>query len=284
MKDETRKALIISIIVVLVALFLYSGEEMASVIIGKGGTLHVDQFEDITVQYDVLVKENSSYCDMTLYLTNRSNSQDETIMGSYTHYNVKYPNRMIGSFGPFNVSKTGNYTLVLESSYPSGSAIFTKTNMDVHGISWNNSTNGTPGSSDGSGNSTGGGSVIVITQNGSNSSGIEIISGNDSSGAGGSSNDTQNSSSGNDDDGNNPEFKLPEKITDLLKNFIKNLKKLLNGEISLLDVFKALLKALSSGDFWDILLYFLIVIIIIAIAVVLVYVILKIFLMRYLTR
>jgi hypothetical protein len=320
MKSEQKRLLVISLVIVLGVCFFAFGEEMASITFGNStGYLRAVTGENITVSYDLPGVSGVSHCIISCwYMPENSNSLDDdsVAVGEYRHSGS---GRMVGSFPAFKIHALGDYRLKIECEYHySNGSSFSSTKTAVLNITQGNAGNGSSGGNSGGGNVAGGNNG---TGNGSSGGAwIEVIPA-----GGGNGSDGKNSGDGNgieiiqvnhdydfDSDPDLSEgdlhkdnssdesvnahkvhdFVVPKNLKEFFENMFRNLWAILTGELSLMDILKALIDAvvdvINNRFDWEALLklifYALILIIVIAVAVSGVYLILKLVILKYMKK
>ena len=311
MKSEQKRLLVISLVVVLGVFFFAFGEEMAAITLGNStGYVSAGKYENITVLYELPGYTGSQGCDLTLsYFLKSAGRDTEVIVGSVYHSNSQ--NSMTGRFPVFYVTEPGEYELEMEISYRQGPMMWKNAVLKINGVQGetpqpgNGSSGNGSGNNSGTGNGTGGsgnGGQPVVIGNGETGF-IEIIPGGSNSGGGSQnqSNDGNNSNNSNAEQGGDGEEKKtkhgleynpPKSMKEALENFIDFFWRLLTGEISLMDILKALIDAIIdiiNGDFdfdafLKVIFYALILIIVLVVAVLGVYLILKLVILKYMTK
>ena len=293
---ETKKLLLISFLIVMAGLFIIHGEEMAAITIGQTNWVSVTGNESIAASYQIPGRADSKSCEVELMYYRQDGTGGTTSVGSVIHSNSK--SVMTGTFPMFKIANNGYYELVMEITHTLEDNQKTTTWQKVT-LNVTTATGYVPDGNGGSNNNNSsdyngsGGQPIII--GGDSGSSIEII-GNSSkngstNGSNNGSNNTENVSGNRDDDGNflGPKWSIsiPKSLKEMVERFFENmktLKRLINGEVSLADVFKdmweAVLDIIENGmdleNLPKFLANLLIIAAVLAAAVLVVYFILKI--------
>jgi len=306
MKAETKKHLIISLIIVLSVVFLVYGEEMASITVGNStGYLTAAINQNITVSYNLAGHSSYAYCDVELsYQPENGTYLDSMVIGSFRHANPG--SQLTGEFPAFSVSQAGNYTMIVQRTYGNLSddvVRYDKVALRIILYIPEGGGNGSGGSSGGTNDSSGN-----DHGNGSGGSSIEVIPGGPDRVAGAIVVIPGNGGSGPSDEtipeytielesvldrdgsfnGKKLGFQMPKSLKEAISNFLNTLWALFTGEISIMDIFGALwdviMDILENGldleTVFEVLFYLLLIAIALAVAVIIIYVLIQIFVYR----